>query len=297
MLIVVRNIFSVPVQEGMWGSGGPNPNDNGWVSEFGVNQYFRETCSVNPFCHSMMDQTGDTYKHPNSDEFHLSRFPVMLDAAEWWIFCHTFLLLEVPIPQTMDAFLRWVTGVVSDLLFWVVGIRGADALEGGGQTRPQVMDFGLVVLRFLMIGCGRDMFPHYEDAKYFSSDFYPWSVDSIGGVVTLGAGWAERLRRMLSLYMLCARNYLRIMWREGGWIGVPVVVRLGYDEFTWPLGVGTFREVWHRVFLPRTPIDFSFTGCLVLVCTVLRMVVRWGSFSSRGLGVRIGRVRVVLAPS
>ena len=50
--------------------------------------------------------------------------------------------------------------------------------------------------------------------------------DSIGGV-TLGAGRAERLRRMLSSYMLCACNYLCIMWMGGGWIGVPVVVCLG----------------------------------------------------------------------
>jgi hypothetical protein len=53
----------------------------------------------------------------------------------------------------MDAHLRWVTSVVSDLLLWVVGVRGADVLEGGGQTHPQVMEFGLVLLRFLMI-CG-----------------------------------------------------------------------------------------------------------------------------------------------
>jgi hypothetical protein len=29
----MKNNFSVPIQEGMWGSGGPNPNDNGWVTQ------------------------------------------------------------------------------------------------------------------------------------------------------------------------------------------------------------------------------------------------------------------------
>ncbi len=106
-----------------------------------------------------------------------------------------------------------------------------------------------------MIYGGWGMFPHYMDERYFLLDFYPWSVDSIGGV-TLRPGWAEQLRWMLSAYMLCACNYLRIMWMGGGWIGVPVVACLGHDENTWPLGVGTFQEVWHCVFLPRTPIDF-----------------------------------------
>ncbi len=96
VLVVIRNHFLVPVQVGTWGSGGPNPNDNGWVSEFGVYQYFWETCSVNPFYHLPMDQTGEMYRHLNSDEFHLSRFAVMLDVAEWWIFCRTFLLLMSP---------------------------------------------------------------------------------------------------------------------------------------------------------------------------------------------------------
>ena len=63
---------------------------------------------------------------------------------------------------------------MSDLLFWVVGVRGADALEEGGQTHPQVvMDFRLVQLRFLMICGRRGMFPHYMDERYFLSDFYP----------------------------------------------------------------------------------------------------------------------------
>ncbi len=35
-----------------------------------------------------------------------------------------------------------------------------------------------------------------------------------------------------------------------------MVTCLGHDENTWPLGVETFREVWHHVFLPRTPVDF-----------------------------------------
>jgi hypothetical protein len=35
-----------------------------------------------------------------------------LDAGDWWIFCHIFLLLVVPIEQSMEGFLGWVRGVV-----------------------------------------------------------------------------------------------------------------------------------------------------------------------------------------
>ncbi len=101
-----------------------------------------------------------------------------------------------------DGCLSWVGDwFVSDLLNWVVGVRGADVMEGGGQSRPQMMDFGLVLLRL--------------DERYFALDFYPWSCDSIGGV-TLGAGWAERLCRMLSACMLCARNFL--CHEDPGWM-------------------------------------------------------------------------------
>ena len=117
----------MPVQEGMWGDGGPGPKGNDCVDELGCYQYFRQICSVNPFCHSTMDRPWrrETYDRPNSDDL-LSNHPVMLDGGEWWIFCHTFLLLEVPIPQTMDAFLGWATGVITDLLHWLVGVWGAD---------------------------------------------------------------------------------------------------------------------------------------------------------------------------
>jgi hypothetical protein len=180
----------------------------------------------------------------------------------------------------MDAFLGlglglglgWVTGVVSDLLHWVVGIRGADVMEGDGQSRPQVMDFGLVLLRFLMICGGQGMFPHYMDERYFALDFYPWSCDLIDGV-TLGAGQAEE-----------HRSYLCIMWIGGGWI----------LAFLWWLAWGTMRKLGLWVlghferygivcFCLRLLSIFFFIRCLALACISLRMVARSEFLHSRGL--------------
>ena len=118
-----------------------------------------------PFMSSMIDQTGETYENPNSDEFYLNKFPDMLDAAECWIFCRTFFFLRSLLLK------RWMPFS----LLWVVGVCGADVLEGDRQTCPQVMDFGLVLLRFLIICGGRAMFTHCLEERYFSSDFYPWS--------------------------------------------------------------------------------------------------------------------------
>jgi hypothetical protein len=51
VLIVVRNHLAVPIQEGMWGSGGPRLNDKGWIDEFGCYQYFWLEVAVLIFLH------------------------------------------------------------------------------------------------------------------------------------------------------------------------------------------------------------------------------------------------------
>ncbi len=88
-----------------------------------------------------------------------------LDAGSWWIFCCTFLLLEVSIEQSMEGFLCWVTGVVADLLNWVVGIQSS-AGDGAG-LHPQVMDFASVLMRFLLVCGGSGVFPLHSADKYW----------------------------------------------------------------------------------------------------------------------------------
>jgi hypothetical protein len=80
-----------------------------------------------------------------------------LDAGNWWIFCCTFLLLEVLIEQSMAGFLGWVTGVVADLLNWIVGVPSS-AGDGGG-SHLQVMEFASVLMRSLLVCGGSGVFP------------------------------------------------------------------------------------------------------------------------------------------
>jgi hypothetical protein len=52
--------------------------------------------------------------------------------------------------------------------------------------------------------------------------------------------------------MLCARNYMRLMWLDATWVGRESVPCLG-----WPLaGPVPFREVWHQVVPAGSQLDF-----------------------------------------
>ncbi len=72
-----------------------------------------------------------------------------LDASNWWIFCLTFVLFEVPIKQSMKGFLGWVTKMVANLLDCFVGVQSSTVDEGG--SHPQVMDFASVLMQFLLV--------------------------------------------------------------------------------------------------------------------------------------------------
>ena len=85
------------------------------------------------------------------------------------------------------------------------------------------------------------MCPHQMVDDFFVAEQYPWSG------VYVGAGLSDRLCRMHLSFMVCARNYLRVLWLDGEWVGVPMVPRLGYSLEVWPLARGSFREVWGRV--------------------------------------------------
>jgi hypothetical protein len=137
-----------------------------------------------------------------------------LDASNWWIFCHRFLLLEVPIEQSMEGFLGWMTGVVADLLDWFVGVQSS--ADDGGGLHPQVMDFASVLMRFLwvLVCGGSGAFPLYLADKY-------WICYRSPAGVQYDVELAERLQRCFLSFMLCACNYLRSMWLDVvGWQGI-----------------------------------------------------------------------------
>ncbi len=169
-----------------------------------------------------------------------------LDAGDWWIFWCMFLLLEVPIEQRMEGFLDWVTGVVADLLDCFVGVRSS-AVDWGG-LHLQVMDFALVLMRFLLVCGSSGVFPLHLVDRY-------WPCYCSPAGVQYDAGLAERLQHYFLSFMLCACNYLRLMWLDAMWIGRESVPCLGYER--WPLaGPVPFREVGRWVVSEGFQLDF-----------------------------------------
>ena len=88
------------------------------------------------------------YDQPADSDNLVHGLSIILDAGDWWIFRCTFLLLEAPIKQTMEGFLGWVMGVMSDLLTWVIGDWALVRSEVARESPLQVMDFTSVLMRF-----------------------------------------------------------------------------------------------------------------------------------------------------
>ncbi len=179
---------------------------------------------MDPFDERFFDSLGffssnSISKSPVAFDDQVGGYCCWLDAGNWWIFCQSFLFLEVPIDQSLLCFLWWVMGVVGDLFDWVVDVWSS-AVDGSGLP-PQVMDFALVLMRFLLICGGSEVFPLSMAKKY-------WPSYCSAAGVRYDEGLAERLQRRFLSFMLCARNYLRLMWMDATWVGRDPVPRLGY---------------------------------------------------------------------
>jgi hypothetical protein len=148
--------------------------------------------------------------------------------------------------QNMAGFLVWVTGVVADLLNWVVGIWSSAG--GGVGSHPQVMEFASVLMRFLLVCGGSGVFPLHLADKY-------WPCYQSPAGVQYDVGLAERLQRPFLSFMLCACNKLCLMWLDATWVGRESVPHLGYKR--WPFsGPVPFREMWCRVVSAGSQLDF-----------------------------------------
>jgi hypothetical protein len=92
-----------------------------------------------------------------------------------------FLLLEVPIEQSMEGFPGWVTRMVTNLLDWFVSIWSS-AVDNGG-SHLQMIDFMSVLMQFLLVCGGSGVFPLHLADKYWPSYRSPPGVQYNVGLV------------------------------------------------------------------------------------------------------------------
>jgi hypothetical protein len=180
-----RNGFLVLAEEGDSPRTGPW-HRNGWVIEFSRYYYFGQMVYMDPFDERFFDSSGffSAYSVPKKRvafDDQAGGYCCWLDAGDWWIFCRSFLLLEVPIDQSMEGFLGWVMGVVGDLLEWVVGVWSS-VVDGTGSP-PQVMGFASVLMQFLLICGGSGVFPLSMAKNYWPLYCSPAGVRCDEGLV------------------------------------------------------------------------------------------------------------------
>jgi hypothetical protein len=95
--------------------------------------------------------------------------------------------------------------VVANLLNWVFGVWSSTG-DGAG-SHLQVMEFASVLMRFLLVCGGSGVFPLHLADKY-------WPCYQPPAGVQYDAGLAERLQCCFLSFMLCACNYMPLMWLD-----------------------------------------------------------------------------------
>ena len=125
---------------------------------------------------------------------HLYGHDCAMDDRDWAVFCREVLLLEEPIPQTMEAVVKMVDEMV---VFIVRAVVGDDGFVKRDDSR--LMELVVVLARFLLLCGGSGMFPYDYAAARFSG-IHPFLA---GGPVACGSGrvFALKLYRWIPLYV------------------------------------------------------------------------------------------------
>ena len=174
---------------------------------------------------------------------HLYGHNCAMDDREWVLFCREVLLLEEPIPQTMEAIVKMVDEMV---MFIVRAVAGADEFSKRSDSR--LMELVVVLTRFLLLCGGSGMFPYDYAAARFSG-IHPFLA---GGPIACGDGrlLALKLYRRLVSLGRCVRGLLRVAWDYGEWVEPALLGRLGLN------GSAKYFlcDVWRAAVGKETPL-------------------------------------------
>ena len=151
---------------------------------------------------------------------HLYGRDCAMDDGEWALFCREVLLLEDPIPQTMDAIVEMVDEM---MMFIVRAVVGEGSFSARSDSR--LMELVVVLVRFLLLCGGSSVFPYDYAAAWFGG-VHPFMA---GGPVAYGSSrlFALRVYRRLVSLGRCVRGLLRVAWDYGEWLDPTLLGMLG----------------------------------------------------------------------
>ena len=179
---------------------------------------FKQPIVIDPFHPAIVGASGSSGVDVVDD--YLFGRDCRMSKKEWRRFCLEVLLLEAPIPQSIDA----VVGMVDAMLVTIVRcIAGCDefAVAPGGR----LMTLVVALARFLLLCGGSSMLPReYALARFGASQAF----DDCARVVDVGVReFAQKVVRRLTSLGRCVRGLVRVAWGHSMWQDPELMSKIG----------------------------------------------------------------------
>jgi len=139
----------------------------GWSDDRRTHAFHDAVVHLDPFSPFVVEPTrvgGGEGGRDDGDSVmdHLYGHDCAMDDREWAVFCREVLLLDEPIPQTMEA----IVGMVDEMVMFIVRtVVGEDGYSKRSDSR--LMELVVVLVRFLLLCGGAGVLPpEYSVARF-----------------------------------------------------------------------------------------------------------------------------------
>ena len=190
----------------------------GWSEDFRTYFSFMHPIIMDPF-HPGIVGAGGGGSVDAVDDYLLGR-DCKMSKKEWRRFCLEVLLLEVAIPQSLDA----IVGLVDEILVTIVRcVAGCD--EFSVVPGAKLMTLVMALARFLLLCGGTGMLPReYALARFGAARAF----DDCDRVVDIRVRvFAQKVVRRLTSLGRCVRGLVRVAWGHAVWDDPELTAKLG----------------------------------------------------------------------
>lgn len=213
------------------------PDLSGWSDDFRTYYSFMQPIIMDPFHPGILRASGGSGEDV-VDDFLFGR-DCGMSKVEWERFCSEVLLLEVGIPQTLDA----VVGLVDGMLVTIVcSVVGCDEFSKASGAR--LMTLVMALSRFLLLCGGVGILPReYALARFGASRVFEACKKTVDVRIRQ---YSQKVVRRLTSLGRCVRGLVRVAWSHSVWNDPELILRLGLDgskkqylSDVWRAAVGT----------------------------------------------------------